>query len=117
MNLTPAQLKQLRMIQGFRLKPPTVGWYFRINWRLYAYIGALCVAAAFLLAWGRMSTFSGFFAGFILAVVLRDFRFFKLFVSSWPLSQEITDWRRVDELVASASEARPNNSLERTREG
>lgn len=117
MNLTPAQLKQLRMIQGFRVKPPTVGWYFRVNWRLYAYIGALCAGAVLLLAWGGMSILSGFFAGFLLALVLRDFRFFSLFVNSWPLSREITDWQRVDELVASAGEARPNTAFERTPEG
>jgi hypothetical protein len=117
MNLTPAQLKQLRTIQGFREKPPTVGWYFRVNWRFYTYVATLCLGAVLLLAWGGASKFSGFFVGFLLAVVTRDFRFFSLFVSSWPLSREITDWRRVDELVASSRETLPNTSLERTREG
>ena len=117
MKLSPAQLKQLRLIQGFRINPPTVAWYFRVNWRVYAYVGVLCVGGAGFLAWGGWPVFSGFFVGFLLAVVIRDFRFFKLFVEAWPLSREITNWTRVEELVASADQAQPNTSLERTHEG
>ena len=117
MQPTPAQLKQLRLLQGFRSKPPTIGWYFRVNWSAYAYIGVLCVGGSIFLAWDGWPAFSGFFAGFLLAAVVRDFRFFKLFVTGWPLSNEITNWTKVEDLIANASAARPNTSLERTREG
>jgi hypothetical protein len=117
MKLTPAQIKQLRMIQGFRTTPPSVAWYFQVNWKTYAYLGALCIGSIVFLAWGGWPIASGFFAGFLFAAVVRDFKIFGTFVKAWPLSNEITNWSRVEELLSASEQAPPNNSLERTREG
>jgi hypothetical protein len=116
MKLTPAQIKQLRMSQGLRVTPPTVGFYFRANWRAYTYLCVLCTGAIVFFVWGGWPIVSGFFAGFLFAAVVRDLKLFAKFVEAWPLSNEITDWRRVEELLAVADETRPNKSLERTRE-
>jgi hypothetical protein len=107
---TAAQIKQLRLLQGFRSKPPTVAWYFRANWWVYACLSVLCVGAAILLAWDGWPVFSGFFAGLLTAAVVRDLRFFRLFVTGWPLSNEITDWAKVEALIANASATQPNTS-------
>ena len=115
MKLTPAQAKQLRMSQAVRVTPPTVSWYFRANWRTYAYLGVLLAGGIIFFAWYGWPILSGFFAGFLFAAVARDLKLFKRFVDGWPLSNEITDWRRIEELLAVADEAWPSKSMERTR--
>ena len=116
MELTPAQIKQLQMSQRLRTSPPTVGWYFRASWRTYAFLAVLCSIGIGFFAWGGWPILCGFFAGVLFTAVARDLKLFAKFVEGWPLSNEITDWRRVEELVASANQPRPNKSLERTRE-
>src|SRR6187549_2821784 len=99
MELTPAQLKQLEMSQRLRTSPPTVGWYFRTSWRTYAFLLLLCSIGIGFFAWGGWPILSGFFAGVLFTAVARDLKLFAKFVEGWPLSNEITDWRRVEELI------------------
>ncbi|WP_413863632.1 hypothetical protein [Candidatus Aalborgicola defluviihabitans] len=47
---------------------------------------------------------SAFFAGFLFAAISRDLKLFGQFVRGWPLSNEITNWGRVDELLAQAKQ-------------
>ncbi len=117
MKLTPAQTTQLQMSQRLRTNPPTVGWYFRASWRTYAFLAVLCSGGIGFFAWAGWPILSGFFAGVLFTAVTRDFHLFAKFVDGWPLSNEITDWRRVEELVSNANQPRPDNSLDRTREG
>jgi hypothetical protein len=117
MKLTPAQIKQLQLSQALRTNPPTVGWYFRASWRTYAVLGFACLFGIVFFAWSGWPVLSGFFAGALFAAAARDFKLFAKFVEGWPLSNEITNWNRVEKLLAASGRPRPNTSLERTREG
>ena len=107
MQLTIRQVRQPRMSRACRDKPPTVLWYVRRSWRAYLLLGCVCGGGIAFFLWGGWPIASGFFAGFLLAAVARDLRWYSQFVQSWPLSNEITNWNRVDELLRSSSESAP----------
>lgn len=112
MELTPAQAKQLRMTLAFRENPPTVAWYFRMNWKVYTYLGTLCVGAILFFAWNGLPIISGFFGGILFTAITRDLKLFARFVQGWPLSNEIMDWQRVEELLVSADKIHSDTSPE-----
>ncbi len=117
MNLTPSQERQLKATLKFRDRPPTVWWFVRASWRVYAYFAIFGAIGIPLSQWAGLPLLSAFIVGVIFSAVVRDLKFFRQFVKGWPLSNEITNWDRVNELLNQAALLRPNNSLERTREG
>lgn len=104
MKLTPAQARQLEASIRLRTTPPTVWWYFRSSWRTYAYLTALYGIGIAAFIWAGWPLVSAFFAGFLFAAISRDLKLFGQFVRGWPLSNEITNWGRVDELLAQAKQ-------------
>lgn len=99
MQITDAQARQLRITMNFRSAPPTVRWYFTSSWRIYLYLILLGVVAYPFFWWGGWPLVSGFFAGMVVAMLLRDLRWYQAFVAAWPLNKEITDWTRVQALL------------------
>ena len=99
MQLTDKQAKKLRVARGFRTSPPTLLWYVKSHWRSYLFLAGLGAFAIGFFAWAGWPIVSGFFAGLVLATFVRDFRWYKQFVEGWPLSNEITNWERVNELL------------------
>lgn len=78
------------------------------------YLGVACTGAIFLFAWSGWPVISGFFAGILFTAITRDLKLFARFVQGWPLSNEITDWRRVEELLARSDEVPADISPEST---
>jgi hypothetical protein len=105
MELTPQQIAQLRKTLAFRTNPPTVGWYVRSSWRVYVYATAFFGALAAFALWIDRPIVAGFAGGALFAIYVRDFKYFSRFVEGWPLSNEITNWKRVEELVESGRHA------------
>jgi len=105
--LTSAQKRQLHTTLKFRTQPPTVWWFFRASWRVYAYLGILGGIGIPALLWAGLPLASAFLAGVLISAVVRDLKFFGRFVAGWPLSNEITDWNRVNELLNSSESAGP----------
>ena len=99
MTLTASDRAQLHQLRAYRETAPTVLGYFKVAWKSTVFICALCAAAAAFYYWGGWPILSGFFAGTIFGVLTRDAGWYRKLVRTWPLSKEITDWRRVDELV------------------
>jgi hypothetical protein len=99
MNLTAIDRQQLRMVRDFRDAPPTVLHYVKTNWKSTLLIGVLCTVAAVVYYRGGWPVVSGFFVGTLFGVITRDAGWYRKLVRSWPLSREITDWSRVDELI------------------
>ena len=107
MQLTEKQIRKLELSRGFGDQGPTVGWLLRQSMRSYLILLALMVPLGAFYWWAGTPTLSFFFAGLFIATVARDFRWHKQFVRDWPLSNAITDWDRVDELLAKARQAAP----------
>jgi hypothetical protein len=99
MTLTASERAQLNLLRTYRDSPPTVLGYFKVHWKSTVFICAVCAVAATFYYWGGWSILSGFFIGTVFGVLTRDAGWYRKLVRTWPLSREITDWRRVDELV------------------
>lgn len=107
MQLTDAQARQLRAARGFRASPPTLRWYVRSSWRIYLLLTVVSGFGVGFSAWIGHPVASGFFAGLVLATFLRDLGWYSQFVKGWPLSNEITNWDRVDELLSCTPPPKP----------
>ena len=100
MQLTKKQLEQLRLALKFRESPPTVLAYLRLSLRVYLYLLVVGGAGIAFFLWGGWPIVSAFLAGLVVATVARDVRLFRQLVRNWQLSCEVTDWERVEQLVA-----------------
>jgi len=76
-----------------------MGWYWKSSRKIYVLLVFLCVGGAAFYYWNGWLIVSGFFCGTLFGVILRDAGWHRRHVRSWPLSQEIINWRRVDELI------------------
>lgn len=106
-QLTDRQARQLRAASSFRASPPTLLWYLRSSWHIYLFLTVVGGFGFGFSAWIGRPVASGFFAGIVLATFLRDLGWYSRFVKGWPLSNEITNWDRVDELLSSAPPPKP----------
>jgi len=99
MELSAKQVRQLRKTREFRHRAPTVGGYFRSSYKGYLFITLVSGFGIVFFVWAGWPSASSLFAGLLLATVLRDLGWYSRIVRSWPLTREITDWERVDELL------------------
>jgi hypothetical protein len=49
--------------------------------------------------WGGWQLGGMLIAGILLGCIWRDIVWFSLTVKNWPLSKEVTNWQRVEELI------------------
>jgi hypothetical protein len=56
-----------------------------------------CLAATLFLA--ELPLLAGFVVGILVGAMLRDYRYVVSAKASWPVVREITDWKRVQELL------------------
>src|SRR5215207_5946886 len=99
MQLTSRQRRQLQKLHDYRRVPPTVTSLLRDGWRAYLYVTIVGLVGVGFFLWAGWPIASGLFAGMILATVLRDLGWYRRLVHSWPLQLEITDWKRVEQLL------------------
>jgi hypothetical protein len=102
MRVSAEQLRYLRRIRELKDRPPTVAGYFRSAWKIYLFLVLVGGVGIGFFVWAGWPGASGLFAGLVSATILRDFRWYRHIVQSWHLTIEITDWKRVDELLDSA---------------
>ena len=107
MQLTDKQIKQLQMSRALRGRAPTLGWYLLTAWRTYLLILLAGVAAICFYLWAGWPYMATFFAGLLIATLLRDLKWYRQFANGWPLSDAITNWERVDELLANQQASAP----------
>ena len=107
MQLTEVQIRKLELSRTIASSTPTVGWLFRQSARTYLLLLAVMIPlGAYYWAVG-VPLLSVFFAGLFIGTIARDYKWHRQFVRDWPLSREITDWGRVDDLLAKAREPAP----------
>ena len=107
MQLTLKQVQKLKLSRELKASAPTFATLFRMAWRHYLVLTLvfLGVIAYFLVA-GENSV-AIFFGGMFIATFLRDIKWNNQFVRDWPLSNEITNWDRVDQLLTQVEKAAP----------
>ncbi len=100
MVLNEKSMKQLRRTLEYRECAPTTFRLLRYSIKAYLYLFLIYGAAVWFFYWGGWPIVSGVFVGMFVATVSRDLHWFQQQVRTWPLSSEIIDWKRVEELVA-----------------
>jgi hypothetical protein len=99
MQLSYQQRRQLQKLRDYRRSPPTIPGLLRDGWRAYLYVTTVGLIGIVFFLWGGWPFASGFFAGMVLATIARDVGWYRRMVQSWLLQAEVTDWRRVEELL------------------
>ena len=117
MQLSDYQVRALQRSLQQRESGPSITRSFRAAWKTYlmqmVFLGGL---AAFWW-WGGWRAGSMLVLGILLGCIFRDAVWYSLTKKMWPLSREITDWRRVEELLAQNTPRgpEPNKTMEPTR--
>jgi hypothetical protein len=99
MKLNSFQRKRLRLAIQYRGRTVPLGIVLLSAWKFYAVLLlATGGGAAWLLSIGDDIT-AGAFIGFLVAVVWRDFIYARVSARFKPVSDAVTDWEKVNELL------------------
>ena len=108
-QLTALDRTYLRQYLKFRDQPMTVAGLFRSNLKNYCLqftiFGACAVALYYLTGLEAMT----YVAVVAVTVLLRDFGFFRRSVNLWPMTEAVTDWQRIEELLDEDEAANDTN--------
>jgi hypothetical protein len=102
MQLTTRQRQQLLKLREFHTTPPTISTYVRDGRRASIHIVIVGSIGIGFFLWAGWPVASGFFGGMVLATLVRDVGWYRRIVKSWPLQREVTDWKRVEQLLESS---------------
>ncbi len=104
MKLDPVQLASLKRLRQYRDTPPTTRERVRMALMvaLVLLIPFGLVGALFIWLGARSTLF--LLAGLFLGAVAREIGSQRTFVKWWPYHRAVTDWNKVDELLAEAEQ-------------
>jgi hypothetical protein len=98
MKLTKYQLKVLRTWLRYYHSGYSFDQWFR-GYRKMLFILMVLLAISIFLIWAGAPAFGWGYLGLFLGTVLRDITYFRLGRRTWPLSLDVIDWKRVQQLV------------------
>ena len=99
MKISKAHLRRLKVAKDLRGKnASTIKMLFK-NWKYYVLIGGLFAIVSYYFISRGFNGYSYFFGGAFLALLLRDIAWFRLTAKYWPVSDAVTDWDKVDDLI------------------
>jgi len=104
MKLTPFQVRSLRLAQQARHAGFSVRALLLASRKAYAIMFGVNLSAIALGWWAGVPEAAWVLIGMTLGAVLRDVRMLRMQARLWPLNAEITDWKRVAELIGENSE-------------
>jgi glutaredoxin len=104
MKLNPLQLASLKRLRQYRDAPPAMRERVRMGLlvSLALLVPFALAGAVFLWLGARGSLF--LLAGIFLGAAVREIGHQRRFAQWWPFHREITDWNKVDELLAAAEQ-------------
>ena len=104
MKLTKRQLIQLKRGKEYRSNPPTVfAMFAKSKWK-YLYMFLLYVGVSGYFWFNQEYVLSALFGGMLFGILYRDLKWSLVLTRFWPVSAEITNWDRVDELISEHEE-------------
>jgi hypothetical protein len=98
-KLSAYQVRALQRSLRQREAGPSVARSFIASWKTYLIQLCLLGGVSAFWWWGGWQLGSMLIFGVLLGCVWRDLVWYRLMARNWPLSKEITDWRRVEELL------------------
>lgn len=106
MKLTSFQMRSLLMAQQARHAGFSVRAILLASCKPYAIMFGVNLSAIALGWWAGVPEAAWVLIGMTLGAVLRDVRLLRMQARLWPMNADITDWKRVAELIAENSEPR-----------
>lgn len=99
-KLSAYQIRALKRSLAQREVGPSVARSLAASWRTY--LIQVCLLGGLSAFWWRGGWRLGsmLVCGVLVGCIFRDLVWFRLTVRNWPLSKEVTDWRRMEELLA-----------------
>jgi hypothetical protein len=99
MNPTKLQLRSLKLMLRQKSRPLTAMDLIKESWQNYTLTLALVTVAIAVSVLNGWTALAIFFGGYLAGIVERDFQWLRNQVKVLPLSSEITNWERVEQLV------------------
>jgi len=69
------------------------------NWKFYLFVGSIFGAASYFYIKDGSSIYAMFLGGAFFGMFLRDITWFRLTTRFWPISDAVTDWKKIDEII------------------
>jgi mycoredoxin len=101
MRLNIVQVASLRRLQKYRSHPPTLRERARLSAVFMLVLLVPAGLACALLIWMELPAAVFLVVGLYIGGIAREIGLHRQFVLWWPLNRHITDWNKVDELLAS----------------
>jgi hypothetical protein len=99
MKLTKKQLMLLKHSRANKGNRPSLQQLIRNAWKRYLVIFGVSIGGAIFFWWVGWPLASLFFVGFLAGVLFTEYRWIKSFEVFWPISQEITNWKRAEQII------------------
>src|SRR5262245_19228543 len=104
MKLSALHVASLKRMQQYRDTPPTLRERLRLLARYALLLLVLGVLGGYLAIRINLPGAMFLIAGLVVGGVARDFAQQRQFVQWWPLTREITDWGKVEQLLSTAND-------------
>lgn len=117
MELSDSQVKALRQALWQRHAGPSITRSFFAGLKAHVVQAFLVSGVAAYFWWDGWIAGSMLVLGVLFGAILRDLEWHSMTKKMWPLNREITDWRRVEELLAQNTPRgpEPNKTMEPMR--
>jgi hypothetical protein len=99
MKVTEIQLASLKLLRQHRSKPLMAMDLFKESWRKYVLGLALLIVAIAVCVLGGSTLIAVFLGGYLVGIVTRDVQWMRNEMQVLPLTSEITNWERVEQLI------------------
>jgi glutaredoxin len=104
MTLTPVQVALLKRLQRYRERPPTLAERLRLTAGFMVVLLVPVMLGGYVLVRLEVPAAAFLVAGLYMGAVAREIGQQRRFVHFWSLNREITDWRKIDQLLADVAE-------------
>ena len=99
MKLTANQLSSLKLLLQHRSRPLTLMDIMKGSWRKYILAVAFFIVAIAACLISGSVVFGVLLGGYLTGMVTRDFQWMRNQMEVLPLTSEITNWERVEQLI------------------
>ena len=99
MKVTNLQLTSLKLLLQQRSRPLTTMDFFKQSWRKYLFILLLLLGAITTCALSGLTPMALLLGGYLVGVIERDAQWIRNEMEVMPLTSEITNWERVEQLI------------------
>lgn len=100
MKLTRLQYKALKIYWRYHTAGLNIRQLLRTCWRQWLLLAVMGVLVCLFLV-PAVPAAGWLYLGVCIGAFLRDIGYYQVSFRIWPLSQQIIDWKRVSELIAS----------------